>query len=560
MNMINFKLNKPTRSAFVIKVVLILFITVFSSCEEDVLDREPLNRFSENAVWQDEALIKAFVGNTYRTVPTGFYVGQALMLSTLSDEANARNNFGYELINQGNLDPSNMFPLDYWTEDGDKSYYKVITKCNLFLDEIDAAPIDPESKNLLIGEIKFLRAYSYFRLISFYGGVPLITEPFTLEDDFQINSNTYNEVMDFILIELDEAANLLPTNYGPANKGKITKGAAMALKSRALLYAASPLNNPDNNMEKWEKAANAAKAIIDLNIYELFPDYKTLFLEEEQYNSEIIWSRPFNNLIDPEEIIVRLELILYPNGNRGWGQVNPLENLVEQYETLNGELPNEDSSYDPQNPYINRDPRFYATILYNGAPFLGREIETFLPGGLDTGEGPTTPWNATTTGYYLRKFVDESITAPTYFVQEGNTPWIFIRYAEILLNYAEAKFMLGDEVTAREYINKVRSRPSVDMPDVTDSGDLLWAKLVNERRIELAFEEHRYFDVRRWKIAPQVLNENAKKVNILRDDAGNLTYSVEEFQERIFYERNYWVPIPQSEIEKNPKLNQNPGY
>jgi hypothetical protein len=200
--------------------------------------------------------------------------------------------------------------------------------------------------------------------------------------------------------------------------------------------------------------------------------------------------------------------------------------------------------------------------LYDGAPFKGREVETFIPGGLDTREGPSGGWNATKTGYYLRKFIDESITDPNE-INQGNSPWIFFRYAEILLNYAEAKYFLGDEPTCREYINMVRSRPGVDMPPVTESGDALLTRLQHERQIELCFEEHRYFDVRRWKIAPVELNKLPKRMDIVKNlTTGVKTYTVNTMQQFtfVFTDKNYLVPIPQSEIDKNPLLVQNPGY
>ncbi len=340
--------------------------------------------------------------------------------------------------------------------------------------------------------------------------------------------------------------------------GRLTKGAAMAAKSRALLYMASPLNNPANTASKWQAAADAAKAVIDMDLYSLYPDYKSQFLLANSYNSEAIWSRPYNYTLSAEAAY--LELSQYPNGYSGYGQVHPYQDMVDSYEMLNGKLPKDDASYDPQNPYINRDPRFYMTILYDGAPFKGRPVETFLPGGRDSREGPISSWNATETSYYLRKFIDESITNPGTLVQ-GNSPFIFFRYAEILLNYAEAKYFLGDEATCRDYINMVRSRPGVGMPDVTESGAPLLARLQNERKIELSFEEHRWFDIRRWKIAPVVMNTPATRMDVRKDLAtGIRTFTVQTMYQRGFTDKNYLIPIPQAEIEKNASLVQNPGY
>ena len=557
MNNKNYIIYKMARAVFNYKAILICSISLLSSCAKDPLDKAPLSSFTEDLVWKDANLVETFVNNTYRILPSGFYYSMTNSLSTLTDENNARANSAAIAINAGNITPDALAGLDYWN-DPQRGYYKVVTKTNIFFSKIDASPIDAAIKSRMIGEMKFLRAYSYFRLISFFGGVPLITKPFGLNDDFQVPRNSYDECMKFALKELDEAANLLPVSYPAAQKGRITKGAALAMKARALLYAARPLNNSTNDKTKWQLAADASKAVIDLNQYALYPDYKSLFLASTIYNSEIIWNRPYNLTIDPENTFV--ELSQYPNGYGGFAQVHPLQNIVDDFETLNGKLPRNDPDYNPQSPYVNRDPRFYSIILFDGAPFKHRTVETFLPGGQDSNEGSSQPWNSTQTGYYLRKFLDESITNPGG-VNIGSTPWTFVRYAEILLNYAEAMYNLGNEPVAREYVNKIRSRPSVKMPPVTESGTALLARIQQERRIELSFEEHRWFDVRRWKIAPQVLNVPARRMAISKNiTTGLKSYSVIDFQQRAFFDKNYLVPIPAYEIQKNPKLVQNPGY
>ena len=560
---INNILNKTTVSAFICKIMLILSVVSIPSCSKDVLDKVPLDRFSDAAVWQDEALISAFVLGTYRSMPTGFRMTYSFAylrcLGAFTDEAVFSLVAWDELFNAGEVTPmSNLPDLAFW-----ELYYSTIGKCNIFLDKIQTSVIDAALKTRMTGEIKVLRAFAYFRLISFYGGVPLIKKPLTLEDDLYQPRNSYDECMAFIITELDEAAALLPLTYATAERGRITKGAALAVKSRALLYAASPLNNPGNDMNKWQKAADAAKAVIDLGVYSLYSNYKDLFLQAAAYNSEIIWARPYNNLVDFELVVI--ERFLYPPASNGRAVVNPIHNIVADYETLNGKLPKDDPTYNPQNPYVNRDPRFYATILYDGATFKGRQIETFLPKGIDSEESTWVGFSPTGArpGYYLRKFMDESITNPTN-QNTGSTPWIFFRYAEMLLNYAEANYYLGDAAKCREYINKVRSRLGVVMPVVTESGDPLLKRLQNERRIELAFEEHRFFDVRRWKIAPVVLNINAKKMLIVKDPVtGIKTFSVVDLlPARAFFDKNYLLPIPQTEINKNanPLFTQNPGY
>jgi hypothetical protein len=558
MKLIYIFLNRKTKSAVFYSLLLIFSLALLSSCIKNALDKVPTDSYSDGAVWKDANLIELFVNNTYRVVTTGFS-DRAVKLSGVTDECYRRGG-GNNFINSGNLTPSQVGLLEFWTDGRGCSYWTAITKCNIFLSNIEQSPVEISLKNRMTGEIKFLRAYSYFRLVAYYGGVPLLKTPFELTGDFNIPRNTYDECMNFVITELDDAANLLPLTYSNDNLGRITKGAALAAKSRALLYMASPLNNPTNSAIKWQAAADAAKAVIDLNIYSLYPNYKDQFLRVNSYNSESIWSRPYNYSVSPED--ATLELVEYPNGYGGFGQLGPLQNLVDDFETANGILPKNDPAYDPQNPYVNRDPRFYATILFDGAPFKGREVETFLPGGKDSNEGSIEAFNASETGYYIRKFIDESITNPSE-VNQGNSPWIFFRYAETLLNYAEAKFFLGDETTCRQYINMVRSRPDVNMPPVTESGAALLTRLQHERRIELVFEEHRWFDVRRWKTAPVELNKLPQRINIFKDlTTGVKTYTINTMAQYkfVFTDKDYLLPIPQSERDKNSLLDQNPGY
>lgn len=532
-------------------IITILIVLFSISCDDSFLERQPLDKVSEEDVWKDPNLIQAYVNNAYAAMVNGFKNDYWPMC--LSDEAYRRGRDTYHSINQGQLTSSNMVPLNYWP-----LYYGIITNCNIFMSKIEQMDYGTQVKSQIdrmTGEMKFLRAYSYLRLIALHGGVPLITKPFSLNDDFLVPRNTYNECLEFIVKELDEAASLLGTKYTGSDIGRATKGAALAMKSRILLYAASPLNNPNNDKSKWQKAADAAKEVIDLNVYELYPNYKDVFTIP--YNSEVIWVRPYNNKVKVEH---SLEQWFYPNGSAGYGQCHPTHNATEFFEMkATGLLPKDDPAYDPLNPYTGRDPRFYDCILYDGAPWQGREIETFLPGGMDSNEG-NEGWNASLTAYYPRKFVDETVLRPTAN-NCGNSHWVYIRYGEILLNYAEAQFYLGNEDECRKYLNILRDRESVQMPHITDSGSKLEQRIRNERYVELFFEEHRFFDVRRWKIAMETDNIPAYKASITKDPAtGKKTYEFTPFQERIFLERNYLVPIPQGEIDKNPKLEQNPGY
>ena len=401
------KMKASLFSMYLISLTLVLIV----SCQENFLDISPTDSYTEAVVFDDPALAGAFVNYAYRLLPYGFkYGGWTMPLSWVIDENSARlSEAASGPILRGEISPSYLGALDYWADEGrwNRSYWPAIKQCNEFLKKTEESTLAPALLSNLRAEVKTIRAYAYYRLASYFGGVPLITVPFDLDSDWRIGRDSYDEVMNFVFNELDDVINLLPLDYPALEKGKVTKGAAMAIKARALLYYASPLNNPANDISRWQAAANAAKAVIDLGIYELYPDYKELFMEAGGYNSEVIWGRRFNNQIDRE---VRTEQLFYPNGWRGFGQIHPIQNLVDDYEMIDGLLPKDSPMYDPQDPYVNRDPRFYYTILYDGAPFKERTIETFFPGGQDSNEGPISAWNATQTGYYQRKFITEEKT------------------------------------------------------------------------------------------------------------------------------------------------------
>jgi starch-binding outer membrane protein, SusD/RagB family len=251
-----------------------------------------------------------------------------------------------------------------------------------------------------------------------------------------------------------------------------------------------------------------------------------------------------------------------PNGFGGWGGNCPMQNFVDDFEMKNGKaISDPTSGYDPQNPYVNRDPRFYATVLYNGAPYRGRKVETFLPGGKDSPDG-NEPWNTSPTGYYLRKFLNETISLDDWNSM-GTTAWRYFRYAEILLNYAEAQNeAVGPDASVYDAINKIRARAGLpDLPSGLSQVDMR-TRIRNERRIELAYEEHRYFDVRRWKIASQEENEKALGISVKKNDNGTFTYTVKEaLTGKKFEEKHYWFPIPLDEINASGgAIEQNPGY
>ncbi|TDQ77933.1 RagB/SusD family nutrient uptake outer membrane protein [Sphingobacterium yanglingense] len=542
----------------IVKYIGVLLLSSMMSCA-DFLDVKPLDSFTGDAVFSDLKLTQTYVNKRYTELRDGF---GNFGLRYISDEAYHNFNSGNPyLYNRGEVTPDQMGDHSTWN-----AYYEAIKNCNIFFDNIDLLKADQQKKDQLIGEVTFLRAFFYADLIARFGGVPLVVKTFNLDDDMKIPRNTYQQCVEFVVSELDKAASLLPVVYSSAEHGRATKGAALALKSRVLLYAASPYWNTSNDQSKWKAAADAAKAVIDLQhngatVYRLHSDYKELFLGNT--SPEIIFMKQFNT-----EFGHSFDWTDSPNGFTGWSRTCVLQDMVDAYEMADGSMPKSQDYVDGV-PWLNREPRFYASVVCDGQQFRGREIEFYISSsgnralsGMDSEFG-IDDWNFSKTHYTIRKFMNESRRNP--WNDKGDQPWIYFRLGEIYLNYAEAMYQLGDETTARSYINKIRERArggnNAVLPDITVSGNTLHEKIQHERRIELAFEDHRFFDVRRWKIAEITENKPARKVSIIRDDNTNKkTYKIEVLQERKFFKQHYLLPIPRSEIQRNILLEQNPDY
>ncbi|MBZ5855521.1 RagB/SusD family nutrient uptake outer membrane protein [Flavihumibacter profundi] len=534
-----------------------------------VLDKAPLDSYTDQSVWSDLTLTEAFADNIYNLLPTSTYdwgnsINRSYILSCASDEG--FNKFDYagvrSVITKGILSPDNAGDFDIWA----KNYYH-IQNANLLLSKIDGVPGDESTRNRIKGEVTFLRAYAYYQLVSDYGGVPLVKTPFDLNSDFTVPRSSYEECVKFIVDELDLAAQLLPASNNSSNIGKVTSALAMAIKSRVLLYAASAQWNPTNDRAKWEAASAAAKAVIDLGQFALYTgNYADIFTT---FNEELIGvklsGKQYNwNAFDG------VEMMSYPSGFHGWAAFAPTQNLVDAFGMADGKsIADAGSGYNPQKPYTNRDPRFYADIVYDGRPLgnpayvdyrvsstnpTGTQAE-FYEGGLDSPQGLDT-WNNSETRYTFRKYMDT--TYDFNATTQTNKFWILSRLGEIYLNYAEAEFHLGREDNARKYLDLIRQRAGIANP-LTESGAALEKRIQNEREVELCFEGHRYYDVRRWKIAEATQNVDIGQVIINRAADGTKTYTYQTLEQRIFQPANYLLPIPKTEINRT-SLQQNPGY
>ena len=551
--------------------VAIIGSILLTGCQKDYLEVKPTDRVSDAAILSDSTLFEAFVINRYLGVrltnkegdgsAPGFGRGfEYALWSSLTDESIYNNDDDTWLIQRGQLSPENLgIAGTFWGRS-----YRSIREVNYALNHIDDLEMSESHKNRLKAELHFIRAFRYQDLIRNYGKVVLIGDKVAeLGEDFTDSSlferSPIQDGIDYAVSELNLAIEGLPLqNNSNWQEGRATKGAAMALKSRLLLYAASPLYTAgSSDTQKWAEAAQAAKAVMDLGVYSLYPDYQELFLTPNS-NSEIIFARYYNL----NQLHTHLEIANGPNGYGGWGGNVPLQNLVDDYEMADGSQFDWNDPQESKNPYENRDPRFYQTILYNGAEYRGREVETFVPGGLDSPDGPSN-WNTSKTGYYLRKFIDKDLPIINPWGAAGIQNWIYIRYAEILLNYAEAENEAsGPDDSVYEAINAIRERAGMpDLPEGLSQSEMR-QRIRHERRIELAFEEHRFYDVRRWMIADETANEPAKGIKITKDESGNLSYEITTALDgRSFQEKEYWLPIPRAEIlASDNQLEQNPGY
>ena len=552
-----------------------LSATVITSCKKDFLSVQPTDRLSQEYILADSSLFEDYVVARYVGIRLqdkegdgtnpGFGRGfEYAMWSSLTDESIYNNDDNTWLVQKGLLAPENTgIAGTIWGRS-----YRGIRDCNFAISNIASVKMAAAHRARLLAELKFIRAFRYQDLIRNYGGIILMGDSAynltdNLQDDAFFKRASLKESIDYAVAQLDDAANGLPLDNGDGwLLGRATKGAALALKSRLLLYAASPLYGTGT----WQAAATAAQAVISLNKYNLYTGgYGNLFLTND--NGEGIFERLYTKNANH----THLEIANGPNSYGGWGGNLPLQNLVDDYEMDNGKpITDATSGYNANNPYVGRDKRFYATVLYNGASYRGSTIETFTPGGKDSKDGSDN-WNTSKTGYYLKKYMNDAYPLQNPWGNAGFQPWFYIRYAEILLNFAEAAneaygpevVPAGSTLSARAAVNLIRERPSVGMPDLPAglSQSQMRDAIRYERRVELAFEEHRFYDVRRWKIADVTENKPAGGITVIKNGA-TFTYAPKvALDGRHFETKHYWLPIPRAEIQaSNNKIQQNSGY
>lgn len=619
------------------KLTTIIILLSLAGCNKDFLDRKPIAEIPAADVWKDGALSEAFITNIYGGLGLGGFNEQ--MLASLSDEAmfthSGRN---INTVNEGSASPTNPGWVNStyeWT-----SMYNWIRTCNVALTELEKSSFNnPALLERLKGESYFMRAYFYHQLVRYYGGVPLVDKVYGLNEDYTIERSGYADCVDFILKDLQQAETLLGGKTIP--KGRASANAALALRSRILLYAASDLHDiptasskaaaigsygnksligyeSGDRIARWTAAKNAAKAVMDATVgYQLSLtapaslengrlNYKSIAMGggssgpgiDASAQSEIIFGRYF--VPEKNEDAGWHGRHNGPNGYANWAGNTPIGSFIDAYEVIDGggnTVPfNWATPAHKANPYINRDPRMYATVLYDGAQWKPRPNSTLDPvsriqtgaydiiqngnlatwQGLDTRLSPIEDWNGSRTGYYFVKFVDIN---PAQIDQSmlQYIPWPFFRHTEAVLNYIEACIELGEDGEAVNWLNKIRFRAGLSAITET-SGTALKNRYRHERKIELAFEEHRYHDARRWMIAPTTLGNKVSYISVIgkfkpgqqqnapyrhNETIYNYTYSPVEnntHENRKWDDKMYYVPIHRDEITRNGKLIQNPGY
>lgn len=521
------------------KKIIILFSLGFTlvSCNKDLLNTIPNDRLSSEIYWKTEkdAVLAANAVYALLEGPEDYTYWDAM-----SDIGHVTLQWKEEsIMEKGTYDASLGKVLNVW-----KNLYTGIQTANTFLENVDL--INTTNVSLiqrLKGEVRTLRAFYYMRLAQLYGDVPLILKEMDLSEAKNITRSPVNQIWDFIHSELNEAAEMLPVTQ--AEKGRITKGAAWAIDARAMLFA-----------NRYQQAATSSKKVMDLNAYSIYPSYEKLFSYGAENNVEVIFDRQYIKSVQSNNIFaLTTPNSLFPKSNT----FVPTRNIVDSYQMTNGKNISDDGSgFNQDAPYLNRDPRLKHTIFVVGDLLPNGKIYDPRPGS-GTADEIGYSETSTPTGFNVKKYLNvEDMGQPT----NCGINLIFIRYAEVLLTYAEAKILLNEiDNSVVDAINKIRQRPDVGMPPVEiDTKENLLKVVRNERKVELAFEGLRYFDIRRTGEAESVIPGIVYGMTYKDNSGAMKIVSLPAFEKVFNADRDYLWPIPQREIELNTKLSQNPNW
>lgn len=559
-------------------IILFLLPSILFSCKKDFLNVKNVDaNVPIDALYSNYSYVQQVIWNAYSYLPDGF---DKLDMEAATDNGeftnvtNRSQDFNFGIWNQYNN------PDGVWSNNFDG-----IRQINLYLknkDKVDISYIKDkitstdsttyynarDNVKFMEGEALFIKAFLYFELVKRYGGVPILNEPFDYANAASwkdVKRNSVDECIRYIGSLCDKAATIIPANlstYTWYEAGRATLGSIKSLKARAFLYGASPLYKDAGSTITWAEAAQAFRDVIALNAYSLDGSYANLYGANNTTSKEAIFYRRYGsqNSVEYNNFPILFE---GSNGN----SVTPSQNLVDDYEvlvkngsgTVIGSVPFDwSNTAHAAAPYTNRDPRFALTVIYNNVSFKSKTIQTY------TGGNSALPkQNATKTGYYLLKWVNSSVDLVNN--TKTNHAWMYFRYGETLLGYAEAMYNAygpdGDPLaygmTALQAINAVRQRTGIKMPVLT-SAQLTQQAIEHERNVELSFEGHRFWDVRRWKKGSTYFKNPLKRIEITFDGT-NYTYAVKKLEDRVYEDKMNWYPIPQSEITKTGWV-QNAGW
>lgn len=618
----------------ILKYLSILIVgLLLGSCNDDFLETSPLSEIAESAVWTSNKLAEAAVLDLYQGTWAGTLTREETTDAFTDQAVFTHPGRGVDGYTEGKMNPAGNFMDMQWFSW--PQLYPFIRSANIAIERLTAneAEFDAVFVERLLGEAYYMRGYFYAQLMRQFGGVVLTLEPLTLDSEASFPRSSFEATVNQIISDLDQAISLLAdAPVDPARAHRIT---ALAMKSRVLTHAASDLYEPSkassvatiasygnpeligytsgSQSARWDAAKAASKALLDattgykLDYTEPAPhaeavqNYEDIWLQGDK-NQDFIWGRlieefGFSSRTYPggdgwSQGPGMVALYHGPNGYHEWAGTTPTEALVSKYDKADGTKFDWNNPDHAADPYVEREARFYATILYDGAPWKQRtddvvkfdkfnEIQTgfytlsdgSIINGVDTRQGPIEDWNGARTGYYFRKFADpfQPASWPNN-LQKVDAP--YMRYTEVLLNYVEANINLGDEAEAISWLNRLRFRNG--LPAVTASGAELLELYKRERDKELVEEDARLFDMKRWLEGPQSLNKQVQQVLIqatqksgttvtdYRKDNSLFDYKYTPtdivFENRIWRDHVYFMPISQTEIDRDPSLIQNPGY
>lgn len=507
--------------------ILLLVVLMGVGCNDSFLDKIPDDQLSDASFWSTTTDVEKYTNGIYRcllapvddVVLTDSYTDNAVPVH-IHDPQGA--------LSSGTATSTNKFVKNAWTQ-----CYQGIRRCDVFFQNIERVPMSAELKERMTGEVAFLRAFFYATLLQRFGGVSVLKAPLELNEAVpprETAENTYQ----YLIRELDKAADKLPVKYTENDEiGRATKGAALSLKAILHLYFAN-----------YEEAEKASKAVMDLNVYAIYENYEGLFLPQYKNNVEVIFDKQYMK----EKYTYTIDQAYMPAMCGGWTVMSPTQDLVDAYQCTDGKSIKESGLFDPLNEFEHRDPRLTASIMWNGRVFAGKTYNTFA------GPDKLGSANATRTGYSLRKYLDEANDGCT---QGSWSNFIYIRYAEVLLTFAEARTrMSGPDASVYEAVNKIRQRKSINLPPLPANltQNQMLDAIILERRVEFPFEGKRLFDIRRLRIAEKVMPQPVY---------GQLMNGEHVYIETRNFDpkKDYLWPIPLTEIDLSKGiLEQNPGY